>query len=159
MPIYTEGQVGPGQSTLQDFLPTPVTFLRDSHALDVASLLFGALVVYAFLHNRTHNKDCVVPRWARYIGMGLAAMLLAAAHWLAIAYRWQLSQVLRTFIKAQLAPVYQWNTVWSSIGLLANVAYWALLLAFLVYLWRARVSLGAGVVRLLRFFTSANERV
>jgi general stress protein CsbA len=160
MPLYlgTE-EAGTSSFALQDFLPTPVTFLKESHALDVASLVFGVLVVYALLHNHKHTKDRPIPKWARYLGMVFAIVLLASSHWLTIAYRWKLAEVLGAFIKSQLIPLYQSNSVWNSIGLIANITYWALLLGLIVYIWRARMSLGAGVLRLSHLFSAANERV
>jgi hypothetical protein len=150
---------GTTTSTLQDFLPTPVTFLNESHALSIAFLLLGALVVYALIHNHKHSKDTPVPRWSRYFGMLLAVLLLAAAHWPAIAFRPELAGVLGEFIKSQFGPLYQWNPIWSSIGAIANFSYWALLLVLAVYVWQARTLLGAGVIRLMRFFGAVNERV
>lgn len=160
MPLYLGTEdAGTSSFTLQDFLPTPVTFLKESHALDVASLLLGVLVVYALLHNHKHTKDRPIPKWARYLGMLFAIVLLASTHWLSITYRWKLAEVLGAFIKSQLIPLYQWNSVWNSIGLIANVTYWTLLLGLIVYIWRARMSLGAGVLRMSHLFSSANERV
>jgi len=149
MPLYLGTEDAGTQSfTLQDVLPTPITFLRESHTIESVALVLGLAVVWLVLLNGA-NRIQSAPKAAKYVGLVLAVAILAIANWLAFRFKWKLAIYLGEPLMAQLSPVKQYSTTWYELAGLANFVYYSTLVGLGIFIWLRRETLGKGVLRII----------
>lgn len=159
MPLYlgTEG-AGTQSFTLQDVLPTPITFLRESHAIESTALALGFAIVWLLLL-RGGNQLQSAPRAARYAGMALAIAILATANWLAFRFKWELTTYLGEALMAQFSPLKQYSSTWHTLAKVANFSHYSILVGLFFLIWLRRDTLGRGLMRIISFLKSATGKV
>lgn len=159
MPLYLGTEDAGTQSLkLQDVLPTPITFLRESYAIESVALVLGLAVVWLVLLHGA-NRTQSAPRSARYLGLVLAVVILATANWLAFQFKWKLAIYLGAPMMARLSRAKQYSTAWYELANFANFVYYSILVGFVVFIWLRRETLGNGVLRIISLVKSANDKV
>jgi len=159
MPLYLgTDDAGTSQFSLQDFLPTPITFLRESLAIESLALILGLAIVWlVLLHGADRTQSA--PRAAKYFGLALAVVTLATANWLAFRFKWKLAYFFGEPLMAQLSPLKQYSTTWYAFADFTNFAYYSILVGLVLFIWRRRETLGSGALRIICFVKSAHEKV
>jgi hypothetical protein len=150
--------VGTKSFSLQDFLPTPITFLRESHAIESASLILGLAVVWLVLLRYTNHPHSA-PRSARYAGMALAMAILVAANWLAFQFKWAFAIYFGEALMAQLSPLKQHSMIWDTVAKVANFSYYSILVGLFFLIWLRRETLGRGVLQIISIVKGVNSKV
>lgn len=159
MPLYLGTEdAGTPSFTLQELLPTPITFLRESHAIESAALVLGLAIVWLVLLRGT-NQPQSAPMAARYAGMALATAILVTTNWLALRFKWELATYFGEALMAQLSPLKQYSLTWYTLAKFANFSHYSIVVGLLFLIWLRRETLGRGVLQIISLVKSPNSKV
>jgi uncharacterized membrane protein len=158
MTIYSGNPIIIKGAALEDFLPTPVDFLSESHAMALCFSLAWLVYLLVILKNQASYHQ-IPSKTSKYSAIALTITMFIITFILESKYTYMLSYKIGNIVKKYVSINFFYNNNWSLLIDFVNYTFYFVLLATIYVSWKSCRGLAINIDRIFHSIISLHKHV